>query len=65
MFQRQETTANQPVEWALRRKDGSVLKVQLQYRLTMVAADGAKKEHYFIAVVGFEGQQALAATDLR
>jgi PAS domain S-box-containing protein len=65
MSQRQETTANQPVEWPLRRKDGSVLKAQLQYRLTMVAADGAKKELYFIAVVGFEGQQALSATDFR
>jgi PAS domain S-box-containing protein len=66
LVQRQETTASQPVGWALGRKDGSVLQAQLQYRLMMVAAEaGAKKELYFVAVVGIEGQQTLSATDLR
>jgi PAS domain S-box-containing protein len=44
MVKRQETRVDQPVEWALRKKSGSLLKARMQYRLMTVATEsGARK----------------------
>lgn len=57
-----EVPPDEPVEWKLRRKDGSTLTVHVKYQVMhLIGDDDNAEDVFFAAIVGGPGQGSLLA----